>query len=541
VTYYQKKNNFKRLNLMTGCVFICALIILGRLFYCQIIDNSLIKAATNIENTRHQRAEIFATDKTGKDWPIAVNIVMWRLIADPSKIDEPVSTLKILSPFLDIPSKFFDEDFLEDSEENLEFKKLVNRLSNKNSYYEVLKIIDREEKEKIKQMRIPGIYFEEIDGRFWPEKDYFGQITGFTRLENGKLVGQYGLEKLIDESGDKNLYITIDRTLQFFSCQLLKESLKNYKAEGGTIIVLNKEGAIKVMCNLPSFDPNDYSSISDFHLFQNASIETPYEPGSIFKMITMAAGLDSKKVKPETTYFDQGFVKIGPEPKIIKNSTGQSYGEQTMTNVLEKSLNTGAVWVAKQVGRDLFKYYVKEFGFGSLSGVELPEEAKGDIDNLDKPSEIYLATASFGQGLTATSLQLANAFLAVANQGKLYRPYVLRETGSYFVKQVISEEAAKDLTEMLVSVVENGYGRRAKVAGYKVAGKTGTAEVPEEGEYKGKVIHSFVGFAPAENPEFVALVKLDNPQIGTFSEYTAVPVFGQLADFVLKYYRIPPQ
>ena len=294
---------------------------------------------------------------------------------------------------------------------------------------------------------------------------------------------------------------------------------------------------------LMKYEPNNYYEVKDFHIFENPAITEPYEPGSIFKVITMASALDTNKVKPDSTYFDKGYVAIGPEPEIIKNANERKYGWQTVTNVLEKSLNTGAVWVARKTGKELFRYYLKEFGFGSLTGIELPGEAKGNLDNLDKPGEIYLATASFGQGITATPLQIANSFLAIANKGKLYRPYIIKEKGPYFVRQVIREKTAKNLTQMLVSVVENGYGRRAGVTGYKIAGKTGTAQVPdiEKGGYSERVIHSFAGFGPAENPQFVGFVKLINPKKGKFSDSTAAPTFSKLAEFVLRYYHIAPE
>ena len=263
----------------------------------------------------------------------------------------------------------------------------------------------------------------------------------------------------------------------------------------------------------------------------------------------MAAALDAGKAKPDTTYEDTGEVKIGAY--TIRNSDKKAYGVKTMTNVLEKSLNTGAVFVAKLLGHSIFRSYVKNFSFGALTAIEQPNENTGDINNLEKNSDIYLATVSFGQGISVTPIQLATAISAIANEGKLYKPYLLAKiispegkeeiTQPRFIRQVIAPETAKTIGAMMVSVLENGYGKLARVPGYYVAGKTGTAQVPNKaGGYSEETIHSFVGFAPVENPAFVGVVKIINPKIGNFAEATAAPIFGKFAKFVLNYYQIPP-
>jgi len=346
------------------------------------------------------------------------------------------------------------------------------------------------------------------------------------------------------------LNLTLDRTLTFFVWRTLAEAGSKYEAEGGSIIVMEPaSGKILAMCNYPDFNPNNYQRVEDLEMFKNVAVTDAYEPGSVFKAITMAMALEENAVDPETTYVDTGQVVIGEH--VIKNSDEQAHGTQTMTSVLEKSINTGAIFAARAVGLQKFRNYVKKFGFGSLTKIDLAGEASGNISNLSKGQEIYMATGSFGQGLSVTALQMTNAISAIANQGRLMRPYLVEqmiaEGGEIidrqpqFIRSVISPSTSAILRAMLVSVVENGYGRKAGVKGYFVAGKTGTAQVPgPEGEYSDKVIHSFVGFAPANKPQFAALVKLDNPQQGNFSDSTAVPTFGQIAQFILKYYQIPP-
>jgi cell division protein FtsI/penicillin-binding protein 2 len=218
---------------------------------------------------------------------------------------------------------------------------------------------------------------------------------------------------------------------------------------------------------------------------------------------------------------------------------------------LEKSLNTGAVFAARKTGLDVFRNYVKNFGFGSLTNIEQAGEAVGDISNLEKPGEIYLATASFGQGISVTPIQMLTAVAAIANQGRLLKPYlvdkIIYSDGTVvqnqpkFIRQVISPATAITLSAMMVSVLENGYGKLARVPNYWIAGKTGTAQVANPtGGYSEKTIHSFVGFGPSDNPVFVGLVKINNPKKGRFAESTAAPVFGKIAEYILKYYNVPP-
>jgi cell division protein FtsI/penicillin-binding protein 2 len=292
--------------------------------------------------------------------------------------------------------------------------------------------------------------------------------------------------------------------------------------------------------------------VEDQSVFNNPAIFSQYEPGSIFKPITMAIGLDLKLVNPETTYEDTGNVQIGPH--TIKNSDLKSNGIQTMTQVLEKSLNTGVVYVVRLVGPQKFREYAEAFGLGSLTGIELDREAMGDTDSLKKRGEIWSATASFGQGIAVTPIQMLNAFNAIANGGRLMKPYIVREfvesSGAErevqpkAIRQVLSERTSTLLRGMLVNVVENGHGKRAGVAGYYVAGKTGTAQVSKKdggGYEKDRVIGSFIGFAPADNPVFSMLVKVDNPKTVQWAESSAAPVFGEIAKYLLNYYKVPPE
>lgn len=307
------------------------------------------------------------------------------------------------------------------------------------------------------------------------------------------------------------------------------------------------------MCSNPDYDGNNYQDTKDIKTFTNPAIFSQYEPGSIFKVITMAMALDQEKVTPQTTYDDTGQVIISKYR--IENSDHKANGVQTMTEVLEKSLNTGAIFAMRSVGPDLFSEYVKKFGFGEKTGIELEGESKGDMKNLVKKpvGELYAATASFGQGMAATPIQIAAAFLTLANNGIMMKPYIVKEiikpdgakieTQPKTVGRIISEKAATVIGGMMVNVIENGHGKKAGVKGYYVAGKTGTAQVPaKNGGYQaGAHIGSFAGFAPASNPKFVMLVRIDQPRDVEWAESSAAPLFGELAEYMLNYWQVPKE
>ncbi|GAI31848.1 unnamed protein product, partial [marine sediment metagenome] len=291
--------------------------------------------------------------------------------------------------------------------------------------------------------------------------------------------------------------------------------------------------------------PNHYSEV-DFELFQNSAVQELFEPGSAFKPITMAAALEQEKITPKTTYIDTGKVKIGEH--TIHNYGEKVWGKQTMTGVLEKSINTGAVFVERQLGHELFLEYIDLFGFFEPTGIDLQGEEFSENREFKKGYEINFATASYGQGIEMTPIQLARAFCAIANGGKLVRPYIVEkivENGTIIEtqaeissEQVISQKTASQLTAMLISVVENGFAKAAKVPDYYIAGKTGTAQIPwstldiDKRGYSQETWQSFIGFAPAFSPKFLILIKLDNPGAKT-AEYSAVPIFKELAKYII--------
>lgn len=447
-------------------------------------------------------------------------------------------------------------------------------------YNKIYKVGEGEKKEAI----VKGLGFSMEKYRYYPENKIGSHLLGFVGYNEDKKEGKYGLEGFFNaelsgkaglikaersERGDiiiindrqynkpengKDLILTINRPIEFFACKKLEESVLKHGAAGGSVIVMDPySGAILAVCSFPDYNPNNYAAEKDLTVFNNPAIFDQYEPGSIFKPITMAAALDKGKVTPDTKYDDKGFIIIEGWSKPIKNSDFEVYGGHgltDMTAVLVNSLNTGAIYAMQQVGAPIFAEYVKNFGFGEKTGIELETESHGDIANLIKKEirPVEAATATFGQGITATPLQMVNGYSAIANGGILMKPYLVREitgtdglkiiTKPQQIRRVISEKTALLLSAMLVNVVDQGHAKKAAVSGYFIAGKTGTAQVAEKGGYGSDTDHSFVGFGPVDNPKFAMITKLDRPKSARFAESTAAPLFKEIAEFILQYYQV---
>lgn len=396
--------------------------------------------------------------------------------------------------------------------------------------------------------------------RLYPLNTSAAQVLGFVGFNGAKRAGQYGLEAYYNEilAGGGDLVLTLDKNIQDFAEAKLEQTLRKWSAPAGTMIIQEpKTGAILAMVSSPSYDPNNYGSY-ELQNFINPASQKVYEPGSSFKPITMAAALDSGAVRPETKYTDSGAVEISGY--AIKNFDERSHGVQTMRQVLEHSLNTGAIFAEQKTGDDNFLNYVVNFGFGQKTGVDLAGETGGNITNLYTGRKINFLTASFGQGIAVTPIQLINAYSVIANNGKLLRPYLVKEiinrdgskqaTKSKILSSPISEKTASDLQSMLVDVVDKGFDK-ARIAGYDVAGKTGTAQIPTSAEASAgqpssgylsgdQFIHNFVGFAPAFNARFTILIKMDQPKGIKFAADSLSPVFGDIARYLIRYFNIPP-
>ncbi len=437
----------------------------------------------------------------------------------------------------------------------------------------------------VKTVKPKGIYHSVEKYRYYPEKNIGSHLLGYIRLEKETPKGFYGLEGffnndlsgkvgymkselaarrsiqiLSEQEYDKasngvDLVLTIDRSVEFYACQKLKEAVEKEEAESGQVIAIDPStGAIIAMCSWPDFDPNQYNKVEDIAIFNNPAVFEQYEPGSVFKVITMASALDAGKVNPDTIYKDEGQVKKKAWDRPVSNSDFASVGGHgwvDMVKVLELSLNTGAIFVREKLGDKDFVKYVRDFGFGEKTGIELEGESSGNIGNLisKKPREIDLDMASFGQAISVTPLQMVMSYGALANGGLLMKPFlvkkIIHDDGSVEtispreVRRVISDKAANLALGMMVKVVEAGHAKKAKIDGYYIGGKTGTAQIPGLGGYSSDTIHTFIAVAPIDNPKFVMLTKINRPKKSQFAEGSVVPLWREIADFMIKYYQIP--
>jgi cell division protein FtsI/penicillin-binding protein 2 len=344
-----------------------------------------------------------------------------------------------------------------------------------------------------------------------------------------------------------DLVLTLDRTVQQTVERHLAEALATYDAEGGTIIAMDpRTGAILAMANYPCFSPYDYSKEPE-ELLLNPAISSQYEPGSVFKLITMSAGIDSGAITPDSVYNDNGLFVLGGH--IIKNAEDKAYGSINMLYALKWSVNTATTWVATLTGPDTFYGYLERFGFGRPTGIDLAAEAYGQMtkNTDDGWSEGMLGTNAFGQGIGVTPLQMISAVSAIANDGKQMRPYLVQamyRDGELFAEHQpqpasipITAETAAQVTAM---AIESGQ-QYAAIEGYTMAGKSGTAQIPEGGFYHpDDVIASFVGWVPADDPQLLMLVKLDRPHAVEWGSESAAPTWKKLAEELVVLLDIPP-
>lgn len=429
---------------------------------------------------------------------------------------------------------------------------------------------------QVAALGIPGLGFETEPKRLYPNGTVGAHVLGFVNDEG---IGQYGVEgrydvalkgadgRLLVERDSANralatglrtevpvrngadLTLTIDLVFQAAAERELRAAIEKEGAKGGSVVVLDpRDGAVLALVSYPTFDPARVAQ-ADPEALRDRSIAWTYEPGSTMKAVTVSGAIDQRVVTPSTTYNDVGYAVIGG--RRLNNALGKAWGPTTVQQVLERSLNAGAAFIASRLGAEKLHEYLGRFGFGVPTGVDLAGEQSGTVRPLAEWYPVDLGTASFGQGLSATPLQVAAAYAAIANGGTLYRPYVVasrrdadgeHRTAPVAVRRVIAPETAATLRTMLTSAVDNGLAKNASLAAYSVAGKTGTAQVPsDDGRYIDDVyISSFAGFVPAENPRLVVVIVLDEPQSRLLGTVTATSAFRGMAIDMLRNARVQP-
>jgi cell division protein FtsI/penicillin-binding protein 2 len=424
--------------------------------------------------------------------------------------------------------------------------------------------------EAIEALSYDELQIDRLPRRIYPQGELMCHVLGYTDFDG---IGGSGLEgyyqselagtaatatinisplttqKSVIAREGADLILTIDRTVQRVVEDHLEQAMAEYMAVSGTIIVMDpRTGAILAMANKPCYSPYRFFDVEEDALL-NPAVSNQYEPGSVMKLITMATALDSGTVTPQTTYNDAGVFYIGGH--AIYNWDRSARGVVDMTGLLANSLNIGAATIASWTGPDTFYNYFQRFGFGRPTGIDLMAEASGQMPLPGGPdwSEANLGTNAFGQGLAITPLHMISAVSALANDGYLMQPYVVQEIkGDGFernheptvLSRPVSKQTADQVTAMAVNAVRTEV-IGAKVEDYTVAGKTGTAEIPEGGFYHpSDTIASFIGWLPADAPEIVVLIKLDRPHASPWGSTTAAPSFAALADELVTLLDIPP-
>lgn len=544
-------------------IFFVLVLIAARLFYWQIIQGEKLAAAASNQyyftlTIPPQRGSIYASDRS----QIVINQSAYLIYAEPKKISD---------------KKLFSDRVAETLE--LEAETVLERISLESSVWSPLKHkVEEDVYKKLKSLGLDGLGYEKEGKRFYPEASMAAHLVGFVGSDvNGADKGYFGLEGYYDRAlkgktgsllqekdarglpivlGDgkripaedgQDLELYLDRSIQFILEEKLKGGIQRYGAKEGLVVVMDPAtGGILGVAHLPKYDPREFGNYSG-DLYPNPLIAHTYEPGSTFKALIMAAALNERVIEPQTEFDETGPIAIGEY--LIRTWNDEYHGKMTTTQILEKSSNPGMVFVGKKLGKEKVLQYLKLFGFGAKTGIDLEEEEAPQLRDDSEWREIDLATVAFGQGIAVTPIQMLRAVNVLANAGKLMEPRVVKkivgtngkviEHKPHVVRQVIKPATAKVITEMLISAVDNGEAKWAKPKGYRIAGKTGTAQIPVSGHYdESKTIASFVGYAPADKPRFVMLVMLREPSSSPWGSETAAPLFFSIAKELFAYYGI---
>jgi cell division protein FtsI/penicillin-binding protein 2 len=447
---------------------------------------------------------------------------------------------------------------------------LLGALEADRSYVLLAGRVAPEVAEAIRELDYNGIQIDPLPRRTYPQGELMCHVLGYVDYNGvgGAGVEGYYQRELAGEAATDvrsispltpqrsviaregaDLVLTIDRSVQYAVESHLKQAIAQHGARSGTIIVMDpRTGAILAMANSPCYSPEEFYDAEESRLV-NPAVSKQYEPGSVMKLITMASALDSGTVTPQSTYYDAGVLEVGGHRTYNWDRSGP--GTTDMTTLLARSLNVGAATIATWMGPETYYTYLERFNFGRPTGIDLMSEAGGTMHLPGSPfwTESFIATNAYGQGIAVTPLQMISAVSALANGGRLMQPYVVQEIhsgGRVFyhdptvLSQPITPETANQMNTMAVTAVRQEV-TSAQVEGYTIAGKTGTAEIPENGVYlSDATIGSFIGWAPADAPELVVLVKLDRTTSSPWGSVTAAPVFADLVKELFVMLNVPP-
>lgn len=540
-------------------------VVVARLFYWQVVKADEL---TNLGQSQYgslitiypKRGDI----QTSDGFPLVTNRLSYLVFANPKEVKSKDTIASLLAPLLDISQA-----------------SLSARLSLDGYWVSLKSGITNSTKEAIEKLNIPGVGFQEDYARLYPEASLAATLTGFVgKDELGNSKGYFGLEGYYDRqlkgrvgqaieihdalgrpilsqiSGSgtatdgRTIVLTIDRALQFLVENKLKDAVEQFGATSGMIGIMDpKTGGILAMSSYPKYDQATFWEY-DTPLYTNPFITSLYEPGSTVKPLVMAGALDKNLVKPDTR------CPICAGPVQVENYALHTWNDEyfpntTMTDVIMHSDNTGMVYVSKQMGLDRMLANFQSFGLSDTTGIDLQGESLSTINSRKQWYPVDIATSAFGQGISITPIELLDGFAAIANDGVRMQPRVvdkvILDDGQKIaippkeLSRPISSKTAKVMTEILVNAVNKGEASFARLKGYRIAGKTGTASIPVAGHYDpSQTIASFIGFAPADNPKFVMLVIFNRPTSSIYGAETAAPTFFGIAQHILAYYGISP-
>jgi stage V sporulation protein D (sporulation-specific penicillin-binding protein) len=548
-------------------IAVCMLfVLLGRLMYVQLIVGAWYKEKAEYLWSRDipfeaKRGEIL--DRNGKK--LAYNISAPSVMVFPAQLRDPAGTARILARMLGAPEE--------------EVYKQITKRTMKVWVQPWGRRISEEKAREIQGLRLPGVIVTEDSKRYYPYGSLAAHILGFTGVDNQGLAGLElvydkklqgtpghvsfsanargeqlpgGAEQYVPPRDGLNLVLTIDYQIQSIIERELDQAMAQYHPENALAVAMDpKTGEILAMSSRPTFRPDQYREVNPLIYNRNLPIWKTYEPGSTFKIITLAAALEEKKVNLNEGFDDPGYVMVGGARLRCWKDGG--HGHQTFLEVVENSCNPGFVNLGQRVGKEKLFEYIRKFGFGRKTGIDLNGEAKGILFREERVGPVELATTAFGQGVSVTPIQQVAAVAAAVNGGTWMRPHlakawinpetreVVEKVKPQAVERVISEETSRKIRDSLEHVVAQGTGRKAFVDGYRIAGKTGTAQkVGPDGRYlQNNHIVSFIGFAPADDPRLVVYVAIDNPTGIQFGGVVAAPIVGNILDDALRYLKVP--